>query len=117
MAELLTFQELRKANVARCEEVFHPLNHWTPTDWGCALAGEVGEACNAIKKLRRHGDGTNTDKDPATKTECLLAIGEELADIIIYADLLAASLGIDLAFQVRRKFNTVSTDRNSSHFL
>jgi NTP pyrophosphatase (non-canonical NTP hydrolase) len=72
------------------------------------MAGETGEACNAVKKLRRHEDGTNTTKDPATEEECIADVAVELADTVIYADLLAARLGIDLAEAVRSKFNAAS---------
>lgn len=92
----MNFDTLRRANVQRCETAFHPLNDWSPTDWACALAGEAGEVCNAVKKLKR-GDGGRTE------------IANEIADTIIYADLLAAALGIDLGEAVRIKFNQVST--------
>ena len=105
---------LRMMNVQRCEEVFHPLNDWTPTDWACAIAGEAGEVCNAVKKLRRLADGTNTAKDPQTESEAIKAIGAELADTIIYCDLLAARLGLDLSVEVQAKFNEVSRRMNST---
>jgi NTP pyrophosphatase (non-canonical NTP hydrolase) len=105
---------LRFSNVKRCEEVFHPLNHWTPTDWACAMAGEAGEVCNAVKKLRRLADGTNTAKDPQTESEAIKAIGSEIADTIIYCDLLAARLGLDLSVEVQAKFNVVSARMKSS---
>ncbi len=98
----LTFNGLRKANVLRCEEVFFPLNSWSPTDWGCALAGEAGEACNFAKKLKRGEDIAH------------IQIGFELADVVIYADLFAARLGLDLDRLVRDKFNFTSTKRNSN---
>lgn len=113
----MNLNELRIANVTRCEQVFHPLAHWTPTDWACAMAGEAGEACNAVKKLRRLADGTNTAKDPQTEAEAIEAIAGELADTIIYADLLAARLNIDLAEAIRDKFNEVSRRMNSSVIL
>lgn len=97
----LTFSELREVNVRRCREVFHTLEAWSLSDWGCALAGEVGEACNLIKKQRR-GD----DIDPEL-------IAEEVADAVIYADLLLACMGKDLGEAVRAKFNKVSDRRNS----
>ena len=96
---------LRVANVMRCEEGFHRLHDWTPTDWACAFAGEAAEVCNAVKKLRRIADGTNTAKDPQTESEALKDIGAELADTIIYADLLAARLGLDLSAEIEAKFN------------
>jgi len=105
----LTFAELRKADVLRTEsEVFGPgtkLMDWSPTDWGCALAGEVGEACNLVKKRRRC-------EDIATQE-----IAAELADVVIYADLMAARLGIDLGAAVREKFNYVSRKRGSDVML
>lgn len=76
------------------------------------MAGEAGETCNAVKKLRRLEDGTNTDKDPQTKIEAIKAIGSELADTIIYCDLLAARLGLDLSVEVQAKFNEVSRRMN-----
>jgi NTP pyrophosphatase (non-canonical NTP hydrolase) len=104
----LDFDELRKKNVSRCNSVFHSLESWTPTDWATAFAGEAGEACNAVKKLKRFETKKNTAKDPQTEDECIGLIGLELADTIIYADLLAARLGIDLGEMVRLKFNKVS---------
>lgn len=106
--QTISFSALRAANVSRCEQVFHALDHWSPTDWACALAGEAGEACNAVKKLRRLDDGTNTVKDPSTKEEHIASIASELADTIIYCDLLAARLGINLSEAVIAKFNEVS---------
>ena len=94
-----TLEQLRSKNLQRCEESFQShggLNGWNPAEWACAMAGEVGEACNLIKKLNR-GDSINVED-----------IGKELADVIIYADLLAARLGIDLCTSIRKKFNEVS---------
>ena len=93
---MLTFDKLRICNVARCNGTFHPIKEWSLTDWATALAGEVGEACNLIKKLRR-GEKISVHE-----------IGNELADVVIYADLLAARLGLDLGILVTKKFNEVS---------
>jgi len=97
----LTFAELRDANVRRCNKYFHPLKKWSATDWGCALSGEVGELCNFLKKIRRG------QKIPVIK------LAKELGDIICYADLLAARLGIDLTTATRNKFNEVSRRKKS----
>lgn len=110
----MTFDSLRYVNVKRCEEVFHPLSSWSPMEWACCMAGEAGEACNAVKKLKRISEGTNTSKDPQTKREAINAIADELADTIIYLDLLAARLSIDLNTAVRNKFNEVSRRMNST---
>jgi NTP pyrophosphatase (non-canonical NTP hydrolase) len=107
----LTFRELREANRTRCENTFHPIDAWSPTDWACAMAGEVGEACNEVKKLRRL-DGADASEEK--RDELVQKIGHELADTVIYADLLAERLGIDLGDAVREKFNIVSESRGSS---
>lgn len=96
---------LRCVNVTRCERVFHKLDDWSPTDWATAMAGECGEACNLIKKLRR-GEVVK-----------VRAIADELADLVIYADLLAARLNIDLGKAVAQKFNEVSAKRGSELYL
>lgn len=110
----LNFNVLREANVRRCEEVFHKLNDWSPTDWATAMAGECGEACNEIKKLRRL-DGADADADTAENRHWLkVNIAHELADLVIYADLLAARLDIDLGEAIKFKFNEVSDKRSST---
>lgn len=38
----LDLADLRAANTARCNDVFHPVDSWSPNDWATALAGEVG---------------------------------------------------------------------------
>ena len=93
----LIFAELREANVSRCVRSFHPLSHWNIAEWGNAMAGEVGEACKITKKMLR-GDADITDDDLAS----------EIADVVIYADLLTASRGIDLDSAIRKKFNQLS---------
>jgi NTP pyrophosphatase (non-canonical NTP hydrolase) len=98
----LTFAELREANVARCNDVFHKFEDWSHADWAVALTGEVGEMCNLLKKVRRGEDIPIKD------------LAKEIADIQIYLDLLAASLEIDLAREVILKFNEVSDKRGSN---
>ena len=97
----LTFHELRVANVARCNDVFHPFEEWDGRDWAVALTGEVGEMCNLLKKMRRGEDIP------------IQELAKEMADIMIYLDLLAASFEIDLAKEVILKFNEVSEKRGS----
>lgn len=92
----LTFDELRRANTQRLPHFHGSHPTWSATDWACAMAGECGEACNLIKK-RRRGEPIHT-----------FDIGKELADAVIYAELLASHLGIDLGEAVRAKFNEVS---------
>jgi NTP pyrophosphatase (non-canonical NTP hydrolase) len=69
---------------------------------GNAIAGETGEACNVIKKIVRQRAGLRGSQ--ATPGD----LANELADIIIYADLIARKENIDLAKAVREKFNATS---------
>lgn len=92
----LTFNELRRADVERSRVSFPMCADWTSRDWACALSGEVGEACNLLKKELRDGK--------LDKTE----LAKELADAVVYIDMLAAKYDIDLAEAVVSKFNEVS---------
>jgi len=91
-----TLEELRPLSMQRCIESFHHFMSWSPTDWSNAMAGEAGETCNLTKKMLRGDDIP------------LQSVAYEIADVIIYADLLAARLGIDLCAAIREKFNIVS---------
>lgn len=92
---------LRQVNEAREKE-------WDPTDAitlvyrGNELAGEVGEACNIIKKLERERIGLRGSR--ATTQQ----LAEELADVVICADLIAMQAGIDLSHAIKLKFNATS---------
>ena len=67
------------------------------TFWGCALAGEVGESCNLIKKFDRDGLYDEDDNNIID----LLAL--ELADVFIYDVLTARVFDIDLEDAILRK--------------
>lgn len=113
--ELATFSE---KNEERCIEAFHPVGEWSPTDWMTAVAGEVGEAANLIKKARRSNyallDHVLNNAGGRTQREW---IGEELADAVTYIDLLCTSLGIDLSAVLAKKFNEVSEREGSTVHL
>ena len=94
---------LREANLSRVSRFGHGgLREWSPMQWGCALAGEVGELCNVLKKYERQ-----LPTDP-TPDDLRAAIGKEIADVAIYLDLLAAWFDYDLARLIERKFNESS---------
>ncbi|MFQ5884531.1 MAG: MazG-like family protein [Thermoplasmata archaeon] len=59
--------------------------------WCLALAGEIGELCNLVKKETR---------DQVSMKE---VIAEEMADILIYLCMMANSLGVDLEEEFYRK--------------
>jgi NTP pyrophosphatase (non-canonical NTP hydrolase) len=105
----LTFSALREANLSRCRR-WHPGfpdDEWTAADWSNAMAGEMGEAANIVKKLRRQETGGRGAADP-DHAVLVARLAEEIADTLIYADLLAAYHGIELGEAVRRKFDAVS---------
>src|SRR6185436_11662294 len=87
----LSLKELNKANRHNIKRIMA----WTPLEWGGAAAGELGEACNLLKKLRR-GDEIPME-----------LIAEELADALISIDLIACRLDIDLEAAIIEKFNKV----------
>lgn len=84
------------------------LEEWTPSDWACAMAGEAGEVCNAVKKLNRIDRGIQQAKGPKTREEAIAEIAKEIGDTFIYLDLLAQRLGIDIAQAIADTFNRVS---------
>lgn len=103
----MDFATLRAANLSRCSR-WHPrgLNEWSLSDWFTATMGELGEAANIAKKLNRERDGIAGNTMSADELKAELA--DEIADVAIYLDILAASEGIDLAAAIARKFNRTS---------
>lgn len=111
MRTSLDLGEFRIFNVERSEApkeqggFGHKLDLWTPAEWGNALAGETGELCNLLKKIRR-GDIVNP-----------LEVEDECCDVLSYLDLTAASVNIDLAKAVIRKWDYVSMSRGYEKLL
>jgi NTP pyrophosphatase (non-canonical NTP hydrolase) len=109
----LTFAQVTAVNVSRCDR-WHKggINDWTPERWMTATTGELGEAANALKKLFRIDDEianiSEADRQISTRQEAIDKIAEEVADTFIYLNLFACRLGIDLAAEVVKKFNTTS---------
>ena len=97
----MSLRQLRAANAERQTE-WDRDGKIDLTYRGCELAGEAGEACNVIKKLERERRGI--DGSRATKQQA----ADELADVVICADLCAMELDIDLWAAVVAKFNATS---------
>lgn len=105
----LSFDVLRAANTERLKlfkncwgEIAHSKadgSDWSRSDWLEAVVGELGEYANFSKKFRRGDITLDEFQEQARK---------ELADVVIYLDLLAFQLGIDLGEVVTKKFNEVS---------
>lgn len=107
---------------------WHPggLTDWSLSDWLCATGGELGEAMNAAKKLKRIEEGiANLSSDPDRQVDDAEAaydlILEELADTMCYLVLAAARVTAmrfanprgkdaveDLNWAIVEKFNAVS---------
>lgn len=98
---MTTYPTLREANEARDKEWAGDVD-LSGSFWGVEMAGEVGEACNVIKKLERERLGIRGSRDTVEH------LAEELADVVICADLVAMHYGIDLNAAVAKKFNATS---------
>lgn len=104
---MLTFEELRTKNALRCECGFrHKLTDWSPSQWTNAINGEVGELCSLVKDKFDRGEDMLALRGRPMPT--ITQISDEIADVLIYLDLLAASLKISLDEAVRSKFNRTS---------
>ncbi len=102
--------QLRRTNGDRAEAWLDG----SPSDplfWAVELGGEVGEALNEVKKLRREELGWRGSRTTREK------LAEEIADVIICVDSLARHYGIDLAAAVTRKFNATSEKQGFPHRL
>jgi NTP pyrophosphatase (non-canonical NTP hydrolase) len=105
----LTFNTLRSANIKRLplfkDAKGRPAHSepdgsdWSLGEWCNAVLGELGEAANIIKKVKR-GD--------LTLDEARESLAKEYADVVIYLDLLAFRTGVNLGEAVMAKWNEVS---------
>ncbi len=113
--DLATFRPL---NVQRATEGFKCYDNQPLTYWTTALAGEVGELCNMIKKMQRverggiDGGSSYTAKDINKEM-----LKEEIGGIAIYLDLLASLLDISLEEAVIDTFNSKSAKYNFKQFV
>jgi hypothetical protein len=98
------YSSLREANQAR-ELERDPHNLITPLYRAVELGGEIG-ACltclNIVKKIERERLGL-----PGSRAS-LADLANEIGDIIIATDMLAAEYGLTIADCVQRKFNADS---------
>lgn len=87
---------------------WHPegLESWSESDWAVALAGEVGELCNIVKKINRDKHGLRQHAVDPRKLAELLAM--EIGDVYIYLDLFARRVGLNLEECIRDTFNRIS---------
>lgn len=110
----LTFATLREANMMRLPlfrdakgRRCHPNDDgsdWSPAQWLQAVTGELGEYANLRKKVER-GD--------LTIDEARASLADELADVVIYLDILASQIGVDLGEATISKWNRTSEKVNA----
>jgi NTP pyrophosphatase (non-canonical NTP hydrolase) len=109
-AEIMPFQSIPHISVCSFARAlrWHPdgLNSWSESDWACALAGEVGELCNVIKKRNRLRD--NMQQRAVEPNQLRNQLKMEIGDVYIYLDLLARRVGLNLEDCVRGTFNRIS---------
>jgi len=86
------------------------IEEWSVADWAVAMAGEAGEICDAVKKLRRveMGIQSKNKNSPISADAAIAAVAQEIGDTFIYLDLLAQRLGIDIEQAIMDTFNRVS---------
>lgn len=106
----LSFATLREANIKRRKttKAFAKCESWRVSDWFSAMIGEAGEFANLNKKV---------DRGDFPLHEVRAELGKELADIVIYADILAYEIGVNLEHAVRDKFNEVSSRVDAKVFI
>lgn len=118
---MIGIRELQAINVERAKRWHQSekgLGEWSALEWAGAMAGEVGEAANAAKKLKRvESHIANLDarglRSSVTEEQCVdyrAQIGKEAADAIIYGVLLAARVGCDIEDCIRTVFNAKSEE-------
>jgi NTP pyrophosphatase (non-canonical NTP hydrolase) len=114
----LDLASFRPLNVQRATEGFKCYDNQPLTYWTTALAGEVGELCNMIKKMQRverggiDGGSSYTAKDINKEM-----LKEEIGGIAIYLDLLASLLDISLEEAIIDTFNSKSEKYKFSQFV
>ena len=101
-----TLTAFRQASIAREVEWASDTQEPLPILFKATeLGGEAGEVLNIVKKLERERMGWTGSRATVEQR------ADELADLVICADLLAEPYGIDLVAAIVRKFNATSEQR------
>lgn len=110
-----TLEQLENINVERGKffDDFHYFEEKNVLYYSNAIAGELGEFSNMLKKMLR---GDKFDRDGKTLITPYL-ICTELADIIIYAEFITSIYGLSLSGILREKFNEVSINKGIDLFI
>jgi len=89
----MTFEELRKQNIARCHDVYPKTGTIAPERLAGLLSVQIGELCGLLKSLQ------------AAEVLDVHHTGQEIAEAIICADVLCWRLGISLKDAIVERFN------------
>lgn len=114
----LDLDVLRDTNVERSLKGFgHNLFQWSSLEWAGAAAGEMGEAANVAKKITRVEQGLHFRPGESDLSDLRDKLADEIADTIIYLDLLAAREGINLSEAIVNKFNRTTAEQGFDQLL
>lgn len=113
----LSFETFRIANRTRSKRFFEPatVDNWSPADTLVGMIGELGEACNVMKKLKRAQLGmVNKNKEgrqiDTLTDEVRYKLMEEFAGAMLYFDQLAEHFGIDWQEAIEYTYNSKSEE-------
>lgn len=111
---MLTFTEFQNKNEDRCVSGFkHNLNDWSLMEWGAATAGEVGEACNKAKKIKRITQNIKGNKDYENFGNLKDDMAREIIDGMIYSFLWLSAAGYNAEELIVKVFNAKSDEIGS----
>ena len=105
------FQEINEKRAIRWHKEGE--TQWSLLEWCGAMAGEMGEACNIAKKLRRLDlQLPNKEKgiDNNKKIELENHLATEIADTIIYGLIILSKLKIDSSLIIAQVFDKKSIE-------
>lgn len=113
----LSFETFQIANRTRSKRFFAPaeVDNWSPADTVVGMIGELGEACNVMKKLKRAELGmVNKNKEgrqvDALTDEVRCKLMEEFGGAMLYFDQLAEHFGISWQEAIEYTYNSKSKE-------
>lgn len=105
----MNLKNFSQMNRKRCEVGFgNELADWSPAEWTNAMCGESGEAANVAKKILRHTTGARGNAASEDMDTLRARLIDEIADVIIYADLCIQRMDGDTSAAVISKWNRTS---------
>jgi hypothetical protein len=112
----LSFEEFRKANLARKKQFFKDAktDNWSVADCFMAAIGELGETANALKKVRRAELGIHNKNTEGRQIDSLdqarAQVAGEIGGFMCYLDQLCDIIGLRLEDCIVGEFNKKSEE-------